>query len=185
MSRHPSWKGFDRSRYYRQNLVSKPDLRLNSNRSGQFTLMGWSGRAPAPPASEAGKGAKDKEHAVSQTPTTAIVVIGIDIGKNSFHDVGHDARGAIVPPRLRRPAWTGAQADLDGRPQDPRQNLGRGNRYLRVLFEQAAWVVLVKRLMHRNKQHRHSITSSARPSSESGTVRPRALAVFRSANAKP
>jgi hypothetical protein len=56
--------------------------------------MGWSGRAPAPPASEAGKGAKDKEHAMFQTPNTAIAVIGIDIGKNSFHVVGHDARGA-------------------------------------------------------------------------------------------
>src|SRR4051812_47390408 len=58
--------------------------------------MGWSVRAPAPPASEAGKGrAKDKEHAMSQTPNTAIAVIGIDIGKNSFHLVGHDQRGAI------------------------------------------------------------------------------------------
>jgi transposase len=37
--------------------------------------------------------AKDKEHAMSQTPNT---VIGIDLGKNSFHVVGHDARGAIV-----------------------------------------------------------------------------------------
>src|SRR5260370_34729077 len=41
-------------------------------------------------------GAKDKEHAMSQTPNTAIAVIGIDIGKNSFHVVAHDARGAIV-----------------------------------------------------------------------------------------
>jgi transposase len=31
-----------------------------------------------------------------QTTNTAIAVIGIDIGKNSFHVVGHDARGAIV-----------------------------------------------------------------------------------------
>jgi hypothetical protein len=31
------------------------------------------------------------------TPNTAIAVIGIDIGKNSFHVVGHHARGAIVP----------------------------------------------------------------------------------------
>jgi transposase len=29
-------------------------------------------------------------------PNTAIAVIGIDIGNNSFHVVGHDARGAIV-----------------------------------------------------------------------------------------
>jgi transposase len=42
------------------------------------------------------RGAKDKEHAMSQTPNTAIAVIGIDTGKNSFHVVGHDARGAIV-----------------------------------------------------------------------------------------
>jgi transposase len=33
---------------------------------------------------------------MSQTPNTAITVIGIDIGKNSFHVVGHDARGAIA-----------------------------------------------------------------------------------------
>jgi hypothetical protein len=31
------------------------------------------------------RGAKDKEHAMSQTPSTAFAVIGIDIGKNSFH----------------------------------------------------------------------------------------------------
>jgi hypothetical protein len=42
------------------------------------------------------RGAKDKEHAMSQTPNTAIAVIGVDVGKNSFHVVGHDARGAIV-----------------------------------------------------------------------------------------
>ena len=35
---------------------------------------------------------------MSQTPNTAIAVIGIDIGKNSFHVVGHDARGAIHTP---------------------------------------------------------------------------------------
>lgn len=33
---------------------------------------------------------------MSQIPNTAVAVIGIDIGKNSFHVVGHDARGAIV-----------------------------------------------------------------------------------------
>jgi hypothetical protein len=52
------------------------------------------------------RGAKDKEHAMSQTPNTAIAVIGIDIGKSSFHVVGHDALGAIVTesaPRDRNP----------------------------------------------------------------------------------
>src|SRR5882672_1655111 len=69
----------------------------NERRSLELPLMGWSGRAPAPPASEAGKGRQRQgAHAMSQTPNTAIAVIGIDIGKNSFHVVGHDARGAIV-----------------------------------------------------------------------------------------
>ena len=33
---------------------------------------------------------------MSQTVNAAIAVVGIDIGKNSFHIVGHDERGAIV-----------------------------------------------------------------------------------------
>jgi len=32
---------------------------------------------------------------MSQTLNAAIAVIGIEIGKNSFHVVGHDRRGAI------------------------------------------------------------------------------------------
>src|ERR1700687_5735307 len=54
-----------------------------------------------------GRGAKDKEHAMSQTPNTAIAVIGIDIGKNSFHVVGHDARGAIA----LRQKWSRGQVE--------------------------------------------------------------------------
>ena len=42
------------------------------------------------------RGAKDKEPAMSQTPNTAIAVIGIDIGKNSFHIIGQNQRGGIV-----------------------------------------------------------------------------------------
>jgi hypothetical protein len=42
------------------------------------------------------RGAEDKEHAMSQNLNSAIAVIGIDIGKNSFHVVGQDQRGAIV-----------------------------------------------------------------------------------------
>src|ERR1700730_4234813 len=52
-------------------------------------------------------GAQDKQHAMSQTPNTAIAVIGIDIGKNSFHVVGHDARGAIV----LRQKWSRGQVE--------------------------------------------------------------------------
>ena len=31
------------------------------------------------------RGAKDKEHAMSQILNAAVAVVGIDIGKNSFH----------------------------------------------------------------------------------------------------
>ena len=42
------------------------------------------------------RGTKDEEHAMSHKLNSAIAVIGIDIGKNSFHVVGHDKRGAIT-----------------------------------------------------------------------------------------
>src|SRR6476646_553420 len=54
-----------------------------------------------------GRGAEDKEHAMSQKFESAIAVIGIDIGKNSFHVVGHDARGAIV----LRQKWSRGQVE--------------------------------------------------------------------------
>jgi hypothetical protein len=58
--------------------------------------MGWSGSAPALPVGQAGKGTEGKEHAMSQKLNSEIAVIGIDIGKNSFHLVGQDRRGALV-----------------------------------------------------------------------------------------
>ena len=39
---------------------------------------------------------------MSQNPNSAVAVIGIDIGKNSFHVVGLDTRGAI----LLRQKWS-------------------------------------------------------------------------------
>src|SRR5580700_9316214 len=69
--------------------------------------MGGSGRAPAPPAIEAGKGRPDKEHTMPGTAQTAVAVIGIDIGKNSFHIVGLDNRGAIV----LRQKWSRGQVE--------------------------------------------------------------------------
>ena len=69
--------------------------------------MGWSGRAPALPAREAGKGRpKQGARHVSETHS-AIAVIGIDIGKNSFHIVGQDQRGAIV----LRQKWSRGQVE--------------------------------------------------------------------------
>ena len=58
--------------------------------------MEWSGRAPAPPAIEAGKGRQRQGARYVSNPNTAIAIVGIDIGKNSFHIVGLDQRGAIV-----------------------------------------------------------------------------------------
>src|SRR6478672_8986326 len=70
--------------------------------------MGWSGRAPAPPANEADEGApKTKEHTMSQKLDSKIAVIGIDIGKNSFHIIGQDRRGALV----LRQKWSRGQVD--------------------------------------------------------------------------
>jgi transposase len=54
-----------------------------------------------------GRDAKDKEHAMSQKLESAITVIGIDIGKNSFHVIGYDERGAIV----LRQKWSRGQGE--------------------------------------------------------------------------
>jgi transposase len=54
-----------------------------------------------------GRGTKDKEHAMSEKLNTAITVIGIDIGKNSFHVVGLDKRGAIA----LRQKWSRGQIE--------------------------------------------------------------------------
>jgi hypothetical protein len=70
--------------------------------------MGWSGRAPAPPARHAGTGLPSKGAPpcpTNQTPLFA--TMGIDIGKNSFHVVGLDQRGAIVP----RQKWSRGQVE--------------------------------------------------------------------------
>jgi len=44
---------------------------------------------------------------MSQKLESAIAVIGIDIGKNSFHVVGHDERGVIV----LRQKWSRGQVE--------------------------------------------------------------------------
>src|SRR5947208_13998415 len=53
------------------------------------------------------RGAQDKEHTMSQKLKAAIAVIGIDIGKNSFHIGAHDHRGAIV----LRQKWSRGQVE--------------------------------------------------------------------------
>src|ERR1700731_2197491 len=54
-----------------------------------------------------GKGAKDKEHAMSQKLESSIAFVGIDIGKNSFHVVGLDKSGVIV----LRQKWSRGQVE--------------------------------------------------------------------------
>jgi transposase len=53
------------------------------------------------------RGANDEEHAMSQNPNSSVTAIGIDIGKNSFHIVGLDERGAI---ELRQ-KWSRGQVE--------------------------------------------------------------------------
>ena len=40
---------------------------------------------------------------MSQTQNAAIAVVGIDIGKNSFHIVGHDERGVHAQVKVNEP----------------------------------------------------------------------------------
>ena len=53
------------------------------------------------------RGAKDKEHAMSATAHSRIAVVGIDIGKTSFHVVGFNQRGATV----LRQKWSRGQVE--------------------------------------------------------------------------
>src|SRR6266576_1753380 len=53
------------------------------------------------------RGTKDKEHAMAEALKNSIAFVGIDIGKNSFHVVGLDGRGAIV----LRQKWSRGQVE--------------------------------------------------------------------------
>src|SRR5262245_8729277 len=70
--------------------------------------MGWSGRAPTLPASQTGEGhRRQRSTPMSEKLNSKIAVIGIDIGKNSFHIVGQDSRGALV----LRQKWSRGQVE--------------------------------------------------------------------------
>ena len=70
-------------------------------------LMGWSAVLRPRQQGKLERGAKDEEHAMPHKLNSAIAVIGIDIGKNSFHVVGHDKRGAI----MLRQKWSRGQVE--------------------------------------------------------------------------
>jgi hypothetical protein len=66
---------------------------------------------------------KTKEHAMSRPVATVIAVLGIDIGKNSFHIVGLDERGTIV----LRQKWSRGQVETRSCPGSFREpGLNRG-----------------------------------------------------------
>ena len=92
---------------------------------------------------------------MSQKLDASPAVIGIDIGKNSFHIIGPIISSAMVAAIGTGDvfskgrdfgAWLGLVPKQIS--TGDRTILGkisrRGNRYLRALFVQAAWVVLVK-----------------------------------------
>src|SRR5215831_17574836 len=60
--------------------------------------IGWTGRAPAPNGSQSAPGACQERSTTMPRTTTlhAVTTIGIDMGKNTLHLIGLDARGAIV-----------------------------------------------------------------------------------------
>jgi transposase len=60
-----------------------------------------------PASDKLARGAKDKEHAMPETAQNTVTVVGVDIGKNSFHVVGLDKRGAIV----LRQKWSRGQVE--------------------------------------------------------------------------
>src|SRR5262245_36048379 len=74
--------------------------------------MGWSGRAPAPASEPNWQGApKTKEHAMSEKLNSKIAVIGIDIGKNSFHIVGQRSAWSLgAAPEVG--AWPSGSAAM-------------------------------------------------------------------------
>src|SRR3989454_9434009 len=69
--------------------------------------MEWSGRAPAPPASDAGMGRVSNGAPPCPTNQSRPLPRWASIGKNSFHVVGLDRRGAIV----LRQKWSRGQVE--------------------------------------------------------------------------
>ena len=76
-------------------------------KSLQVSVNGMVRPCSCPASDKLARGAKDKEHAMSEIVKTTTAVIGIDIGKNSFHIVGLDQRGAIV----LRQKWSRSQVE--------------------------------------------------------------------------
>src|SRR5262245_49501856 len=90
-------------------LTSVLDTHTHQPRTTNRPFKAWDGPAVLRPRQQEklARGAKPEEHAMSAKANSAIAVIGIDIGKNSFHVVGQDKRGAI----MLRQKWSRGQAE--------------------------------------------------------------------------
>ena len=60
-----------------------------------------------PASTQSWRGATNRRSTPCPRPNAAVAVIGIDIGKNSFHVIGLDARGAIA----LRQKWSRGQVE--------------------------------------------------------------------------
>src|SRR4029453_14547059 len=58
--------------------------------------MGWTGRAPAPPASMLVRQPSKRSTGMARKSNATAVTLGVDPGKNTFHLIGLDARGGVV-----------------------------------------------------------------------------------------
>jgi transposase len=87
-----------------------------------------------PASDKLAKGRSDNEHAMpATTAQNAIAVVGIDIGKNSFHIIPLNDRGAIV----LRQKWSRSQIETRFANM-PRCLIGMGPMSERIISPQAA-----------------------------------------------
>jgi hypothetical protein len=95
----------DRTRAMQSSIAERADGRPDNDADAAR----WGGPAVLRPRQQEklARGAKPEQHAMSAKANSAIAVIGIDIGKNSFHVVGQDKRGAI----MLRQKWLRGQAE--------------------------------------------------------------------------
>jgi hypothetical protein len=69
------------------------------HQAANLSRMEWTGRAPAPTATELVWGFREHEERIAMTckrDVAGVHTIGIDTGKNTLHMVGLDETGAII-----------------------------------------------------------------------------------------
>src|SRR5262252_4759368 len=73
-------------------------IALHDVRFSNRPVMGWTRRAPASRSRKPAWGCENQEHPMPRVTSSSniIATIGIDIGKNTFHVIGLDDKGAII-----------------------------------------------------------------------------------------